>query len=53
MEALPKRRFKCLDCGNEFEVDTIYFPECPKCQSVNLKLVSGEELEVVNVEIEV
>jgi hydrogenase nickel incorporation protein HypA/HybF len=52
VEEVPVK-YCCLDCGNEFEVDTIYFPECPKCQSVNLKLVSGEELEVVNVEIEV
>ena len=52
IEEVPVK-YCCLDCGNKFEVETIYFPECPKCQSVNLKLISGEELEVVNVEIEV
>jgi hydrogenase nickel incorporation protein HypA/HybF len=52
VEEVPVK-YRCLDCGNEFEVETIYFPECTKCQSVNLKQVSGEELEVVDVEIEV
>ena len=52
VEEVPSR-YRCLDCGNEFEVETIYFPECTRCRSVNLKLISGEELEVVDVEIEV
>jgi hydrogenase nickel incorporation protein HypA/HybF len=46
-------KYRCKDCGNEFEVDSVYFPECPKCNSINLSLISGEELEVIDVEIEV
>ncbi|TCK06589.1 hydrogenase maturation nickel metallochaperone HypA [Phorcysia thermohydrogeniphila] len=45
--------YKCKDCGREFEVDSVYFPECPACKSLNLALISGEELEVVEVELEV
>ncbi|MEO2069549.1 MAG: hydrogenase maturation nickel metallochaperone HypA [Desulfurobacteriaceae bacterium] len=46
-------RYRCNSCKTEFETDSIYFPECMKCQSIDLTLVSGEELEVVDVEIEV
>jgi hydrogenase nickel incorporation protein HypA/HybF len=46
-------KYRCRDCGEEFEVETVLFPECPKCGSVNLDLISGEELEVINAEIEV
>jgi len=46
-------RYRCNDCGNEFEIDSVYFPECPECNSLNLSLISGEELEVIDVEIEV
>ncbi len=45
--------YECLNCGKRFETDEFYFPECPECGSVNLKAVSGEELEVTNIEIEV
>ena len=45
--------YECQDCGNRFEEESPYFPECPKCKSLNLKMVSGEELEVVDLEIEV
>ena len=46
-------RYRCKECGEEFEVESVFFPECPKCGSVNLELLSGEELEVVDAEIEV
>ncbi|ADY73112.1 hydrogenase nickel incorporation protein hypA [Desulfurobacterium thermolithotrophum DSM 11699] len=52
IEELPVK-YKCNDCEMEFETDSVYFPECPKCGSINLSLISGEELEVVDVEIEV
>ncbi len=45
--------YRCNECGKEFEVETVFFPECPQCGSINLKLLSGEELEVVDAEIEV
>ncbi len=39
MEVLPKRRFKCLDCGNEFEEPfgkPRWMLKCPKCGSENI-----------------
>ncbi|MEO2082505.1 MAG: hydrogenase maturation nickel metallochaperone HypA [Desulfurobacteriaceae bacterium] len=52
IEEVPVR-YRCNDCGAEFEVETVYFPECPNCSSINLTLISGEELEVIDAEIEV
>ena len=46
-------RYRCRDCGEVFECESVYFPECPKCGSVKLELISGQELEVVNAELEV
>jgi len=46
-------KYRCNSCKVEFETDSIYFPECKECLSTDLTLVSGEELEVVDVEIEV
>ncbi|WP_457567216.1 hydrogenase maturation nickel metallochaperone HypA/HybF [Desulfurobacterium sp.] len=45
--------YRCFDCGKEFEVDSAYFPECPNCGSLNVVMLSGEELEVVDIEIDV
>ncbi len=39
MEVIPKRKFKCLDCGEEFEVSfgkPRWMVTCPKCGSENL-----------------
>ncbi|WP_456456604.1 hydrogenase maturation nickel metallochaperone HypA [Thermovibrio sp.] len=52
VEEVPLK-YKCKECGEEFTCETVFFPECPKCKSANLELISGEELEVVNAEIEV
>ncbi len=52
VEEVPTK-YRCIDCGKEFETESIYFPECPECKGFNLKLISGEELEVVDVELEV
>jgi len=46
-------KYRCNSCQTEFETDSIYFPECKNCNSMSLSLISGEELEVVDVEIEV
>jgi len=46
-------RYRCKKCGREFEVETVFFPECPDCGSAEVELISGEELEVINAEIEV
>jgi len=43
MEVLPKRKFQCLDCGNEFEEPfgkPRWMLKCPKCQSENIVRVN-------------
>ncbi|RKQ63529.1 hypothetical protein C7457_0403 [Thermovibrio guaymasensis] len=39
MEVIPKRKFKCLDCGHEFEEPfgkPRWMIKCPKCGSENV-----------------
>ena len=39
MEVIPKRKFKCLDCGHEFEEPfgkPRWMVKCPKCGSENV-----------------
>ncbi len=45
--------YKCNECNVSFNTDDIYFPACTNCKSYNLKLVSGEEQHIENVELEV
>ena len=45
--------YQCNDCNNTFEAEDIYFPSCLNCESYNLKLISGEEQHIENVELEV
>ncbi|MDH4027751.1 MAG: hydrogenase maturation nickel metallochaperone HypA [Nitrospirota bacterium] len=45
--------YECGDCGRTFEADNAYFPSCPACASYSLKLISGEEQHIENVELEV
>ena len=45
--------YKCNDCERPFDTDNFYFPACPECKSYNLELISGEEQDIENVELEV
>ena len=45
--------YECNDCDISFSTDDYRFPECPECKSYNLKLISGEEQDIENVELEV
>ena len=45
--------YECSDCRKTFGSDDMYFPSCPECESVALKIVSGEEQHIANVELEV
>ena len=40
----------CRDCGNELEVKNFVFL-CPACGGGNLEIVSGKELEIIDIEI--
>ena len=39
----------CRDCGNKSDVKNLVFL-CPACSGVNLEIVSGNELEVMEIE---
>ena len=40
----------CRDCGNKTEVKNFAF-RCTACGGVNLEIISGNELEVVEIEL--
>ena len=42
---------KCGDCGNEFSLDGELSP-CPICSSINIRVISGNEFLLENIEIE-
>ncbi len=45
--------YGCNNCKNTFEItDGLSPSSCPECKSHNLKLVSGEELQIENLELE-
>lgn len=44
-------RVKCIICNNEFEIVDIGF-ECPNCISSRYNIIGGDELEIINMEIE-
>jgi hydrogenase nickel incorporation protein HypA/HybF len=41
----------CQDCGKEFKVDSFFFV-CPHCESAQVKVLSGQELQVSELEVE-
>jgi hydrogenase nickel incorporation protein HypA/HybF len=43
--------FRCRDCGNSFGMEDLAFI-CPQCKSNNLEMISGRELEIVEVELQ-
>ncbi len=49
-ERIPAR-ISCLDCSTEYKVDAEMMP-CPNCQSVRVKIISGEEFWLDSIEIE-
>ena len=47
----PSVRFRCSDCAHEFSAEEVQF-SCPSCSGTRIKLISGDELEIVNLEVE-
>jgi hydrogenase nickel incorporation protein HypA/HybF len=45
------RRHRCPQCGCEFDV-VDYDPTCPKCGEFSTALISGDEMEIVYLEVE-
>jgi hydrogenase nickel incorporation protein HypA/HybF len=50
IEACP-RRHRCDPCSETFDVHDYEFA-CPKCESMQTKFVSGDELELAYLEVE-
>jgi hydrogenase nickel incorporation protein HypA/HybF len=42
---------RCPQCRHEFAVQEQWF-ECPKCQAVGGELLTGQELDLVNIELD-
>lgn len=43
-------RARCNGCTREFEIDGLVF-RCPHCDGSNIRLLSGDELQVTSVEL--
>lgn len=43
---------KCESCGLEFPVEQHWF-ECPRCHSCRARLMTGDELDLVDIELDV
>jgi hydrogenase nickel incorporation protein HypA/HybF len=41
---------QCKKCEHRFEIEDWIF-SCPVCQSVNIELISGKELEIVDIQL--
>jgi len=47
----PPAKFRCKKCQTEFSLADDLQP-CPNCQSFDLEVISGDEMQVDNIEIE-
>lgn len=43
---------KCSECGSTFKIDNVFDP-CPKCSSLYHEILSGKELQVKSLVIDV
>ena len=42
---------RCGDCGTDSEVKGLVF-QCPMCESINIQVISGNELQVIEIEVD-
>ncbi len=42
---------RCRKCGHRFQVEDMAF-FCPMCQGTDLELISGKELEILEIELD-
>jgi hydrogenase nickel incorporation protein HypA/HybF len=49
-EVVPAR-LRCRGCAHEWEIDMPHF-RCPACESADVKIETGEELEVASIDVE-
>lgn len=45
--------YQCNECSTTFETGDVYFTACTHCSADNVKIISGEEQHIENVEMEV
>ena len=45
-------RAKCTECKTEFDIDQVY-EECPKCKSLYHEILSGKELQIKSLVVDV
>jgi hydrogenase nickel incorporation protein HypA/HybF len=50
MEMIPLKGI-CLDCDQGFEIEDYVF-SCPYCESPNIRTISGQDLSIVEMEVE-
>ncbi|MGD0649570.1 MAG: hydrogenase maturation nickel metallochaperone HypA [Verrucomicrobiia bacterium] len=50
IEKLPATA-RCRECRWEFAVEENWF-ECPRCQSAGAELLTGQELDLISIELE-
>jgi len=50
IEVIPVRA-RCESCGREFRIESFFFV-CPHCESAQVKVLSGQELQVSELEVE-
>jgi hydrogenase nickel incorporation protein HypA/HybF len=43
--------YRCWDCGNEYQLDGEHL-ECPRCGSVRVQLIQGDEFRLESIDIE-
>ena len=41
----------CQDCGVDSKVEGLVF-QCPMCESINIQVISGNELQVIEIEVD-
>ncbi|MCF6341161.1 MAG: hydrogenase maturation nickel metallochaperone HypA [Sulfurimonas sp.] len=44
-------KIQCNDCGVESELEKIHYC-CPKCESVDIKIIDGEDMFLMSLEME-
>jgi hydrogenase nickel incorporation protein HypA/HybF len=50
MEMIPLKGV-CLDCEKAFEIEDYAF-SCPHCSSANIKTIAGQDLSIVEMEVD-
>jgi hydrogenase nickel incorporation protein HypA/HybF len=42
---------KCSDCGSQFQSEERYIYACPACRSAAIKITGGNEMQIVDMEV--